>query len=45
MDELKHSICERVACVEVSKLKLVSNSLFKTEVCLRAEERHFEDLI
>jgi inhibitor of nuclear factor kappa-B kinase subunit alpha len=44
--ELKQSIHETVSSIKVSKLKLVSNNIFKRfEVCLRAEGRHFEHLL
>jgi hypothetical protein len=43
LDELKHNICETVVSIGVSELKLASNNLFRRlQVCLRAEERHFE---
>jgi hypothetical protein len=44
--ELKQSIRETISSIEVSELKLVSNNLFKRlEACLRAEGRHFENLL
>jgi hypothetical protein len=43
---LKQSIRETISSIEVSKLKLVSNNIFKRlEACLRAEGRHFEHLL
>jgi hypothetical protein len=44
--ERKQSIRETISSIEVSELKLVSNSIFKRlEACLRAEGRHFEHLL
>jgi hypothetical protein len=44
--ELKQSIRETISSIEVSELKLVSNSIFqRLEECLRAEGRHFEHLL
>jgi inhibitor of nuclear factor kappa-B kinase subunit alpha len=44
--ERKQSIRETISSIEVSELKLVSNNVFKRlEACLRAEVRHFEQLL
>jgi hypothetical protein len=44
LDELKQNIHEIITSVKVSKLKLVSHNLFRSEICLKAEGGHFEHL-